>query len=440
MNAEAPEFSVPKRYHGKVKTFNAQKGFGFIECDETMALYARDVFLHQRQAMEAGVKEGMACHFEVDINNKGQPQARNVQAASPSEMPYTAPPWSAPAYAQGMGAYSHMGGGMWGGWGDAAGYGSPYPGESMEVEHTRYQLLEHIKQIGDPASLQSLLSSYANSFQKDHMVAVAALYRLATIQAWSQGQQPVSVAPFLSCIFAFEPELKSFSPLEAGQVLWSFNRLEASSGKERAFAMKLCQVVNDDSNDVRCGYKKFTPAEMVAFMSELSRLIRNSTDDTLIGEVIDKYSAWGLGESSSEGKAVTPRWTPKELSVWTDYLAGTQSSAPPQQQGAMPMQQAMHPAAWQQQMQQYGGCCPGAYGCPPQQGMGGPPSWKGGQGMPGGMQKGMGGPGGPAPSKGGYQTQQMCGGGMMGGGGGKGGNMYGGKGQYGGPGMYHNGR
>eukprot|EP00971_Amphidinium_carterae_P237756 4720160-Amphidinium_carterae.1 len=85
MNPAAAEFAPQEqhdstRYRGKVKTFNAQKGFGFIDCQETHALYARDVFLHQRQAQEAGLKEGMECTFEVDKNAKGQPQARNVQA------------------------------------------------------------------------------------------------------------------------------------------------------------------------------------------------------------------------------------------------------------------------------------------------------------------------------------------------------------------------
>jgi len=443
MNAEAPEFALPKRYNGRVKTFNFQKGFGFIECEETMALYARDVFLHQRQAIESGLKQGMACQFEVEVNNKGQPQARNVQAASSplGEMPYS-PPWSSPYGAP----YSNMGG-PW--WPEApAGYG-----ESMGGEHTRYQLLEHIKQVPDPRQLQSLLSNYAASFQKDHIFAVAALYRLATLQAWSQpGQQPLSAAPFLSCIFAFEPELKNFSPSEACQVVWSFNKLEASSGKERAFAMKLCQVVSDDSSDIRCGYKKFQPPEMVSFMQELNGLIRNSSDDALIAEVIDKYSEWGLGESKSSSES-EPRWAQRDVEVWANYLAGGPQNSSMQQHG-MPAP-GMHPAAWQQQQQmqqqqmqqqqmqqqqqqqqqQYGGCRGPFGGCPQQAAMGGGPasSWRG---------PGMSGPGhsGPPHKKGGGYQQQMCG---SGGPGGKGGSTYGGKGPHGPPGgkgQYRKGR
>merc|ERR1711879_697336 len=35
-----------KFYYGKVKSFDAAKGFGFVECPETLAAYGRDVFMH----------------------------------------------------------------------------------------------------------------------------------------------------------------------------------------------------------------------------------------------------------------------------------------------------------------------------------------------------------------------------------------------------------
>ncbi|CAE7837787.1 cspE, partial [Symbiodinium necroappetens] len=61
---------------GKVKSYNQQKGFGFIECDAVKQQYKRDVFLHKQQA--EGLQAGDCVNFEVELNQQGNPQARNV--------------------------------------------------------------------------------------------------------------------------------------------------------------------------------------------------------------------------------------------------------------------------------------------------------------------------------------------------------------------------
>lgn len=60
---------------GKVKWFNAEKGFGFIETEE-----GNDVFVHFSAIQSTGFKsleEGQSVEFDVVEGNRG-PQAANV--------------------------------------------------------------------------------------------------------------------------------------------------------------------------------------------------------------------------------------------------------------------------------------------------------------------------------------------------------------------------
>ena len=61
--------------NGTVKWFNAEKGFGFIECEGS-----DDVFVHFSAIQSEGFKsldEGQAVTFDIEDTDRG-PQAANV--------------------------------------------------------------------------------------------------------------------------------------------------------------------------------------------------------------------------------------------------------------------------------------------------------------------------------------------------------------------------
>ncbi|MCM3756912.1 cold shock domain-containing protein [Sporosarcina aquimarina] len=64
-------------YHGKVKWFSNEKGYGFIEADD-----GQDVFVHFTGITAEGFKtldEGQNVSFEIIEGNRG-PQAANVSS------------------------------------------------------------------------------------------------------------------------------------------------------------------------------------------------------------------------------------------------------------------------------------------------------------------------------------------------------------------------
>ena len=62
---------------GKVKWFNADKGYGFIEVEGQ-----EDVFVHFSEIQSEGFKsldEGQTVSFEITTGRNGKPQASNVR-------------------------------------------------------------------------------------------------------------------------------------------------------------------------------------------------------------------------------------------------------------------------------------------------------------------------------------------------------------------------
>ncbi len=75
MNAIPPT----KRFSGKIKFFDKDRGFGFVTPD----LGGRDVFVHVSAVQRAGVPhldEGMPISYAVEDDTRGRgPQAINLQ-------------------------------------------------------------------------------------------------------------------------------------------------------------------------------------------------------------------------------------------------------------------------------------------------------------------------------------------------------------------------
>lgn len=86
------------RYQGRIKSFNAKQGFGFIECPEVHQMYGRDVFLHKAQIGD--FKVGTEVIFNIEPNKQGMPQARDIQTID-GQMPGPSPAGPAKAGAPG---------------------------------------------------------------------------------------------------------------------------------------------------------------------------------------------------------------------------------------------------------------------------------------------------------------------------------------------------
>lgn len=68
------------RLCGIIKSFNEQKGYGFIFCPEILEANNCDVFLHIQHRHRIPV--GAEVSFEIGFNEKGEPQASNVMQLS----------------------------------------------------------------------------------------------------------------------------------------------------------------------------------------------------------------------------------------------------------------------------------------------------------------------------------------------------------------------
>eukprot|EP00439_Symbiodinium_sp_Y106_P015097 s6791_g2.t1 len=67
-------------FMGRIKAFNAEKGFGFIVSEELASLgYLEDVFLLAKDAPRPTCEAGHVVAFKAFLNSRGHPQAKDVE-------------------------------------------------------------------------------------------------------------------------------------------------------------------------------------------------------------------------------------------------------------------------------------------------------------------------------------------------------------------------
>jgi len=61
-------------YNGTLKSFNAQKGYGFLSCPEAVQFYGQDIFIHKNW-VPCPHSIGQSVEFKIVLSARGQPQA-----------------------------------------------------------------------------------------------------------------------------------------------------------------------------------------------------------------------------------------------------------------------------------------------------------------------------------------------------------------------------
>lgn len=71
------DLDTSRRFVGVVKSFNTSTGFGFISCDDTYAVFGRDVFLFANQRNGSDVGDQVS--FTIEMSSRGFPRAKDIE-------------------------------------------------------------------------------------------------------------------------------------------------------------------------------------------------------------------------------------------------------------------------------------------------------------------------------------------------------------------------
>lgn len=81
-------------FTGVIKSFNAEKGWGFVASEDLQQTFGKDIFIHKRELDGHTPNTGEEVQFSVEIDEGGQPVAKNATAsmragygAAPSPQP-----------------------------------------------------------------------------------------------------------------------------------------------------------------------------------------------------------------------------------------------------------------------------------------------------------------------------------------------------------------
>jgi len=398
------------QYKGRIRSFSDQKGFGFIDCPETLRAFGRDVFIHRFQYAECGCKVGSEVVFEVDLNKTGNPQARRVRLNEEASESWDMSSGMAAYNSGGMiygggmqqGMYGGVPGGMDAGMGSYNPYGymdgrsSAYGGDSRMMSRggqgqetdLEYDVEKSLRACSGSQDMWEIIEQYGHSFGKRHVIT--ALYQLGLCRQYERrNQQATLTFALVDRLVLFPP--RDLSAEDSVRVLWAMGTLDEV--RDHANAHKF---VMDLGEEAAKRYHEFSPSQMASFVGSLFRLVKTPEEDELVGKVTTAFSDYALG-----GTGALPRFPPDELAIWTKFLQDASQQAHTQGQHAQQGQQppGSYPPWGKGAMPPYPP--PGAYsGGPgmatpwPQMGGSQPP-----QGMPQQMGKGF--PGMYPPAKGG---------------------------------------
>lgn len=71
-----------RQFTGRVKMFDAEKGWGFIEGEGLQQVFGKDIFLHKRELDDRAPAVGEEVRFRVSLDNNGQPQAKGAEVVT----------------------------------------------------------------------------------------------------------------------------------------------------------------------------------------------------------------------------------------------------------------------------------------------------------------------------------------------------------------------
>lgn len=337
----------PGMYQGRLRAFNDKKGFGFIECKETMQEFGRDVFIHRAQMVESGIWVGQEVYFEVELNKQGHPQARSVQGITGGDGWDYSAGWgdggmSGYAYGGynqgGCGQAASIGGGSFGKQGSMGGYnkGMRHSGNARGQSSSASSMgggtmsdsnapgiEEMIRKCSGTSGMWEIIEQYGQLFDRKHVVI--ALYQLGLCRQHER-RNGVLAPESRGLTHALIDRLvtvpaREFASDEISKTLWALGSMEEV--REHSRAHKFCMELGQQ---VLMRYAEFSPSQMASFVGGLSKLIKDASEDELVGQITMTFSQYACGDGT------LPRFPAEELRIWTNFLQDAVSPAQPSQQ------------------------------------------------------------------------------------------------------------